>query len=172
MWIYNSTSKLRHKFWWLKEAKPEIERYKFLYRKARNARANNAAKPNVVLLSVDSLACQHLSCYGYGRNTSPHIDKLAESGILFENVIAPSNWTKPALASILTSLYPSIHKTDAEGESGDRTDVKVRNRAHVLDGRFRTIAEEFKDGNYATAAISNGGYAHSLDRKSTRLNSS
>jgi arylsulfatase A-like enzyme len=115
-----------------------------------------------VLLSVDSLACQHLSCYGYGQTTSPNIDKLAQSGVLFENVIAQSNWTKPALASILTSLYPSVHKTDAQGESGDRVDVEVRNRAHVLDARFRTIAEEFKDGNYATAAVSNGGYAHSF----------
>src|SRR5260370_12907441 len=162
MWTDNLTAKLRRRFWWLKEVRAELERYKFLYRRLRNGRSTTCARPNVVLLSVDSLAWQHLSCYGYGQTTSPNIDKLAESGVLFENVIAPSNWTKPALASILTSLYPFVHKTDAQGESGDRVDVEVRNRAHVLDARFRTIAEEFKDRSYATAALSNGGYAHSF----------
>jgi len=162
MWTDDLIPKLRRRLWWLKEAQPELERCKFLYKRGRNGRQPGKERPNVIFLSVDSMACQHLGCYGYGRRTSPNIDVLSQSGALFENVIAQSNWTKPALASILTSLYPSVHKTDAQGESGDRIDVEVRNRAHVLDSRFRTMAEEFKDGGYATAGISNGGYAHSF----------
>ena len=162
MWTGKLTPRLRRQFWWLKEARPELERFKFLYRRARSEWRPAKQRPNVIFLSVDSMACQHLSCYGYKRTTSPNIDRLLQSGIVFENVIAQSNWTKPALASILTSLYPSVHETDAQGESGDRIDVEARNRAHVLDTRFRTIAQEFQDGNYATAGISNGGYAHSF----------
>lgn len=154
---------VRRHLWWLKEGKQELERWKFLARQARNDwRPAKGNRPNVLLLSVDSMAAGHLACYGYHCPTSPTMDRLAQSGILFENVIAQTNWTKPALASMLTSLYPSVHKTDSRGEAGDRTDVQPRQQANVLDDRFRTLAQEFKDGGYVTAGISNGGYAHSF----------
>jgi choline-sulfatase len=156
-------SSLRRKLWWLREAKPEMERWKFLSQKRKNGwRPSSGNRPNIILLSIDSMAARHLSCYGYSRKTSPAMDRLAASGVLFENVIAQTNWTKPSLASLHTSLYPSVHKTDSRGETGDRTDEQARNRANILDARFRTMAQEFKDGGYATAGISNGGYAHSF----------
>lgn len=156
-------SGLRRKLWWLREAKPEMERWKFLSQKRKNGwRPSSANRPNIILLSIDSMAARHLTCYGYARKTSPAMDRLAASGVLFENVIAQTNWTKPSLASLHTSLYPSVHKTDSRGETGDRTDERARNRANILDNRFRTMAQEFKDGGYATAGISNGGYAHSF----------
>jgi len=163
MWSEKIRPTLRRQLWWLKEVYPELERCKFLFgRTAHPPRGAKETNPNVVLLSVDSMGSKHLGCYGYPRPTSPNIDRIAESGVLFENVMAQSNWTKPALASILTSLYAAVHKTDARGETGDRIDVNVRNQAHILDPRFRTMAEEFKDGSYATAGFSNGGYAHSF----------
>ena len=64
----------------------------------------------VILISLDSLRPDHLSCYGYYRDTSPNIDNLAEEGILFENAISQTHWTLPAHMSIMTSLYPSTHK--------------------------------------------------------------
>jgi arylsulfatase A-like enzyme len=162
--MYNASlnSRLRPHLWWLPELKASVEHSKFLCRRSWSANRTYEGRPNVIFLSVDSMACKHLGCYGYHRATSPNMDKLAETGVLFENVIAQSNWTKPALASIVTGLYPSVHKTDAQGETGDRVNVEVRNCAHVLDERFRTMAQEFQDGGYATAGFSNGGYAHSF----------
>lgn len=159
----NLRSKLRRQLWWLREIKPELERRKFLSQKRQNGwKPSSENRPNIILLSVDSMAARHLGCYGYGRKTSPVMDRLAASGVLFENVIAQTNWTKPSLASLHTSLYPSVHKTDSRGETGDRVDEQARNRANILDARFRTMAQEFKDGGYVTAGISNGGYTHSF----------
>jgi arylsulfatase A-like enzyme len=71
--------------------------------------ARPAPPQRVVLVSVDTLRADHLGGYGYGRPTSPGIDALAREGILFEDVSAPSPWTLPSHASLLTGLYPSRH---------------------------------------------------------------
>jgi arylsulfatase len=68
-----------------------------------------AKGPNVIILLVDTLRPDHLGCYGYKRNTSPEIDRLAREGVLFKNAYATSSWTLPSTASALTSLYPSEH---------------------------------------------------------------
>jgi len=65
--------------------------------------------PNIILISIDTLRADHLSCYGYPRETSKNIDKLAKEGVIFTEAIAPSPWTLPSHISILTSLYPSFH---------------------------------------------------------------
>ena len=65
---------------------------------------------NIVLVTIDTLRADHLSCYGYERKTSPNIDSIAERGILFKNVIAPSSWTAPSMVSLFTSVYPINHK--------------------------------------------------------------
>ncbi len=71
--------------------------------------AETRAGYNVLLISLDTLRADHLSCYGYKRATSPRIDQVAKEGTLFENVVAASNWTVPSHMSLLTSLYPSVH---------------------------------------------------------------
>ncbi|MGD2090140.1 MAG: sulfatase [Candidatus Aminicenantes bacterium] len=64
---------------------------------------------NVILIIIDTLRADHLGCYGYARNTSPELDKLANEGIIFKNMMAQSSWTRPGTASILTGLYPKHH---------------------------------------------------------------
>ena len=64
---------------------------------------------NVILISIDTLRYDHLSCYGYKRNTSPFLAKIAKDGILFENVIPSSSWTAPSMVSMFTSLNSSEH---------------------------------------------------------------
>ncbi|OGL40550.1 MAG: hypothetical protein A3C43_01430 [Candidatus Schekmanbacteria bacterium RIFCSPHIGHO2_02_FULL_38_11] len=64
---------------------------------------------DIVLISIDTLRTDHLGCYGYSRNTSPNIDRIAKEGVLFKNVISSSSWTSPAMASLFTSLYTSKH---------------------------------------------------------------
>ena len=67
-------------------------------------------KPNTVLIMIDALRADRLNCYGYGPQTSPHIDALAADAIRFETCISQASWTKPSTATLLTSLYPSSHQ--------------------------------------------------------------
>jgi arylsulfatase A-like enzyme len=61
---------------------------------------------NVVFVLVDTLRADHLSAYGYERDTSPFLKQVAENGIVFENVRAQSSWTKTSMASIWTATFP------------------------------------------------------------------
>jgi arylsulfatase A-like enzyme len=67
------------------------------------------SRPNVLLVSLAPLRADRLSCYGYGRDTTPHLDALAAAGVLFERAYSTAAWTPPAYASLLTGLYPSHH---------------------------------------------------------------
>ena len=72
----------------------------------------NAARPTpVILISCDTLRADHLSCYGYGRETSPRIDALAQDGVLFEQAIVEEAWTLPCHMTMLTGLHPNRHRT-------------------------------------------------------------
>jgi arylsulfatase A-like enzyme len=66
-------------------------------------------RPNVLVLSLAPLRADRLSCYGYGRDTTPHLDALAAEGALFERAYATAAWTPPSYASLLTGLYPARH---------------------------------------------------------------
>lgn len=76
---------------------------------AAGCRSGETPRPNVVLISIDTLRADHLRAYGYQRKTSPNIDALAASGVLFENALSPSSWTLPAHASLLSGVSPYRH---------------------------------------------------------------
>src|SRR3972149_11923787 len=63
----------------------------------------------VLIMVIDCLRADPLSCYGYRRPTTPTIDALAERGVLWEKAYSVSSWTKPAVTSLLTGLYPCQH---------------------------------------------------------------
>lgn len=67
---------------------------------------------NVLLLTIDSLRPDHLGCYGYPREMSPNLDRLAREGVRFAQVINQTAWTTPSLVSVLTALYPETHGVD------------------------------------------------------------
>lgn len=67
---------------------------------------------NVVLIMLDTVRADHLSCYGYARPTTPNLDRLARQGVLFEHAVAPTSWTLPSLASVFTGLLPHQHAAD------------------------------------------------------------
>jgi arylsulfatase A-like enzyme len=74
---------------------------------------NTPSKPfenyNVVLIFIDTLRADHLSCYGYPRKTSPNIDRLAKESFVFEQNFTPITFTLASFMSIITSLYPNSH---------------------------------------------------------------
>ena len=96
--------------------------------------------PDVLLIIMDAVGANHLSTYGYGRATSPYLTQLASHGLLFERAVAPSSWTLPSHASMLTGRLPTEHQA---GEYNWR-----------LDGRFPTLAEAFQRAGYRTAGFS------------------
>ena len=73
---------------------------------------------NVLLIVIDTLRADHLGCYGYSRDTSPHIDAFAEDGVAFETAIAPAVPTHPAFATINTGQYSITHGVVAHGGGG------------------------------------------------------
>ena len=73
--------------------------------------------PNILLFTVDACRPDHFGCYGYNRNTTPNIDKLAKEGVLFTRAFSQSAWTTPGMISLFTSLYPPTHDVDAKGKT-------------------------------------------------------
>lgn len=105
------------------------------------------SRPNVVLISIDTLRADHLGCYGYGRNTSSNIDRFASKSILYKNCMSTSSWTLPAHASMLTGLYPSSHC--------------VINDEFQLDDKYLTLAEILREYGYETTGFVSGWYLDS-----------
>ena len=105
-------------------------------------------RPNIVVVSLDTLRADHLGCYGYHRETSPFIDSLAEKGVRLSRLTANTPLTTPSHMSIMTSLYPQNHG--------------------VLAGRYRltrrvpTLAAVLAAGGYLTAAFTEGGNISSV----------
>ena len=63
-------------------------------------------KPNVMLITIDCLRADHVSCLGYVKNTTPNVDNFAKNGIIFKQAIANGSSTPASFPSILTSTYP------------------------------------------------------------------
>lgn len=106
--------------------------------KTANLSAPQADVPNVIVIVVDTLRADHLSSYGYERDTSPFMDSLAAEGIRFENAISPSSWTQPSHASMLTGRYTYEHQAET----------------HPLDATYPTIGEAMQAQGYRTGAFS------------------
>jgi arylsulfatase A-like enzyme len=67
------------------------------------------AHPDVVLITLDTTRADHMSAYGYPRETTPHLDPLAEDAVRFDAAYAVTSWTLPSHASIFTGKFPSAH---------------------------------------------------------------
>ena len=107
------------------------------------------AKPDILLIILDTQRRDRLSIYGHARPTSPGFDEFASRATLFERAVAPSQWTIPAHSSIFTGLYPSIHGvTEANGQ---------------LSPAHPTLAEILQVGGYHTAAFCNNPLVGALD---------
>ncbi|HUG53543.1 MAG TPA: sulfatase, partial [Vicinamibacteria bacterium] len=68
--------------------------------------------PNVLLVVLDAARADHFGCYGYGRATTPHIDRLAREGVVFERAFTPAVYTLGAMSSLWTSQYPDRHHAE------------------------------------------------------------
>jgi len=114
---------------------------------AAPAVALGVAAPNLILISLDTLRADHLSAYGYERPTSPAIDRLAASGVLFERAFSHAPHTAQAHMSLFTSLYPAQHGVENLEDGGERR----------LSPEVPTLAELLRRAGYRTRALTGGG---------------
>jgi arylsulfatase A-like enzyme len=103
-------------------------------------------RPNLLLVSIDSLRADHVGCYGYPRPTTPTLDALAEGGVRFETATSTTSWTLPSHAALFTGLPDSSHGL-------------VDNGLRLDDGHL-TLAETLREAGYETAGFYGGPYLH------------
>ena len=70
--------------------------------------------PNIILIVLDAVRADHLSCYGYDQPTTSFLEELAANGVLFDCAFAAAPWTPPSHASLFTGTYPSRHGVDVD----------------------------------------------------------
>lgn len=98
------------------------------------------SRPNVILITMDTLRADHLGCYGDQEIETPTLDGLARESIVFDRAIAQVPLTWPSHAAILTGTYPFQNGVQ------DFT-------APPLSPQFRSLAQAFKQAGYATGAV-------------------
>ena len=104
--------------------------------------------PNVFVIVIDTLRADHLSCYGYPHPTTPNIDAFARHGVLFENAIAPSSWSLPSHASLVTGR--PVHEHDW----GNAHEPPLLGWASSALNGLPTLGEALEQRGYRTAAFS------------------
>ncbi len=107
----------------------------------RERTLSSSETPNIVLVLMDTQRRDRMGCYGYERDVSPNLDRLAERGLLFEHANAPSSWTWPSTASLLTGLDPERHGV-------------VDDHACYLARGLELLSEALQANGYTTAAFS------------------
>lgn len=106
--------------------------------------AGRPERPNLILISLDTLRARSLGVYGYQRDTSPFLDRLARESTVFEHAMTTAATTGPAHMSMFTGLYPPRH-----GVMGGMED---------RDPEYSTIAQRLRAGGYHTAAFTENGF--------------
>ena len=99
-------------------------------------------KPNILLITIDTLRADHLGCYGYKQNTSRNIDAFAKESVLFQNAYSAVPLTLPSHATILTGLYPQKHG--------------IRDNAHFQWKQSSLASQTLQKQGYTTAAFVSG----------------
>jgi arylsulfatase A-like enzyme len=99
---------------------------------------------NIILISIDSLRADHLGIYGYGRETTPHIDRFSQDAVLFSKCFVQGTSTLISHASLFTSLIPIHHGASFT-------------KKYALSEDVETIAKKMKKNGYATVSFNDGG---------------
>ena len=94
--------------------------------------------PNVLIIILDTVRASSMGLYGYGRATTPSIDSLARTSVVFDRAMAPAPWTLPSHASMFTGQLPEVLSTSWR---------------RPLDATYPTIDESFRGQGYATGGF-------------------
>lgn len=97
------------------------------------------ARPNVLLITIDTMRSDRLGCYDYAKAKTPNLDRLAAEGVVFSNAFCDVTWTGPSLASTMTGTYATTHG--------------MRSSYQKLGDDSITLAETLRGAGYQTAAV-------------------
>jgi arylsulfatase A-like enzyme len=109
--------------------------------------------PDVILVSLDTTRADHMSTYGYARETSPNLTALARDALNFTEARSPAEWTVPGHASMLTGMYPSRHGAHYAGEWNAGPQIYGRKRVFPLADDRVTMAEVLAARGYRTGGF-------------------
>ncbi|MCE9593851.1 MAG: sulfatase-like hydrolase/transferase [Planctomycetes bacterium] len=118
-----------------------------------------ARKPNVVLISIDTLRADALEPWGATRPTSPHLSALAQESWVFQHAYSQAGVTAPSHMSLLTSLYPTVHGVSNLSVSGKRLAAADAEQAKAIrvDAKVETLATVLTRNGWRSAAFTGGG---------------
>ena len=139
-------SKIHSKTLPLKKMNP-LEEPKDILPAPRSAENPKKGSLNFIIFSIDPLRSDHMSLYGYRRNTTPNIDNFAKKCAVFKRAYSQAPWTTPSHMSLFTSLYPSFHGVDQP----------MRDTMRRLGSDKKTLAECLKENGYRTGAFTGSG---------------
>lgn len=130
-----------------------------------------SARPNVLVILLDTLRADHLGVDGYERATSPNIDRFARENLRFTRAFTAAPWTPPSVATLFSGLYPSSHGMMPPDKPPKEGDLSQRFDKNVL-----TVAEILGSSGYRTAAVSSNpwitpefGYAQGFETFDVRM---
>lgn len=107
-----------------------------------------ASHPNIVLITLDTVRADHLSVYGYQRDTTPNLRKFARESTVYANAISSGNMTLSSHASLFTGLYPSRHGAHLITGSGAKNGIGTE-----LPGSIPTLAGILSQKGYTTLGV-------------------
>jgi arylsulfatase A-like enzyme len=114
------------------------------------ALASNPARPNVLMIVMDTVRPDHLSLYGYPLHTTPHLEQLARDSMVYTRAIAPSDMTLSTHASLFTGMYPSWHQAHCQPPEATY--------GHPLSPNTATLAEILAGHGYTTLGAAGNLY--------------
>ena len=107
------------------------------------------SRPNIIWIMCDSLRADHLGCYGYGRNTSPNIDRLASASNLYSRAVSQASLTRLSVPSFLSGIYPQsnsdrISIAQVLADRGYCTSAIMGNAQFTVPGLPNTVLYTFE----------------------------
>jgi choline-sulfatase len=96
-------------------------------------------RPNVLIYLIDTLRADHSSLYGYSRDTTPSLARIGRQSAVFDDCQVQATWTKPSVASLMTSLYSFTHG--------------IRRDDDTIPSGSATLAEQLRAAGYVTASF-------------------
>jgi len=116
--------------------------------------SGGSTPPSVVVIVVDTLRADHLSQYGYSRETSRALEGFASRATRFLSCHAPASWTAPSTASLFTGLLPARHGTDFRGAA--LPEVAFTLAEHVRSAGWTTLGISYNHNVTATTRFDQG----------------
>ena len=110
-------------------------------------------RPNIVLVSIDSIRADHCGFMGYEEDTTPTLDEMAAAGTVFENATAPGPSTPESMPVIFTGEYPAEHESNSDGAGADAALATRRERIRTHMEARDTLPERLSRLGYSMAAF-------------------